>query len=220
MSTDDELCREFMIARVVEFVPRGFLEEMQRRTERAYLERFQLVKHEPTTLEDHRLFKLLADRVFQMDWELAKAAKAHELFATSKQLPENTWIYTYAIAGAFGLTQSYVPTIGALPQAAKFRDELAKAAGFPRLPIDDPKEIYELKRFYALLAHNPIGKRFTEDDQKLGSLQFCVPCKDMNSWAFAMSVAELLSYYPAEARELETTRAPTWKPKPDRETGS
>ena len=213
-------CTDYLIAKIVDNISRGFLEEFQKRAPGAYLDRFQLVRHEPTTLQEQRLPKLIADRVFRMDWELAQAAETFGLPATSKPLPENSWYYTYVIAGDIGLTQSYVPAIGALPKPAKFRNDLAMAAGVPRLPIDDPAEIYQVKHFYALLAHNPVGKRFTEEDQKLGSLQLCIPCKDMNSWAFAMSVAELLSYYPAAAKKPEPTRAPTWKREPDRERGS
>jgi hypothetical protein len=220
MATDDELQRAHLLARVVKGIPRAFLEDFFKRTAAAYSDRFQLVKHEPTTLEEHRLSKLLADRVFRMDWELKKSADAHGLIATSRPVAENNWSFTYVIAGDIGLTQSYVPTIDELPKAAKFRDELAMAGNIPRLPLDDPAEIYQPKKFYALLAHNPIGRHFTEEDQKLGSLQLCIPYKDMNGWALTMSVPELLSYYPVTTKEAEPTRAPTWKRKPGRETGS
>ena len=174
------------------------------------------MRHEPTTLQEQRLPKLIADRVFRMDWELAQAAETFGLPATSKPLPENSWYYTYVIAGDIGLTQSYVPAIGALPKPS-FETIWRWPLVFRAC---NPAEIYQVKHFYALLAHNPVGKRFTEEDQKLGSLQLRIPCKDMNSWAFAMSVAELLSYYPAAAKKPEPTRAPTWKREPDRERGS
>ena len=146
----------------------------------ADLGKFADVKADPATLSEHRLPKLIQDRVFRMEWELAEAAKAHGLPYTAKPLPENKWAYTYVICGSFGLTQAYVQTAGSVPIPAKYREDLAKAAGIPRLPIDDPAEIYQSKEFYALLAHNPVGKLFAEEDQRLGTLQLCVPCKDMN----------------------------------------
>ena len=80
--------------------------------------------------------------------------------------------------------------------------------------------MYQQKKFYALFAHNPVGRHFTEADQKLGSLQLCIPYKDMNGWALAMSVPEILSHYPVTIKEAEPTRAPTWKRRPDRGTAS
>jgi len=222
MATDEEYLRKHLIGQVVDNVPRGCLEEFERRAQKAYVERFAEVRHDPATLDEHRLHKLIQDRMFRMDWELAETAKAQGLRYTAKPLPENTWAYTYVIAGSFGLTQAYVQTIGALPIPAKYRDDLAKASGIPRLPLDDPREIYQPKKFYALLAHNPVGRHFAEEDQKLGTLQLCIPCRDMNSWAFAMSVPELLSYYPNRITTQEKERGPAWKggarPLPKRDT--
>ena len=220
MATDQELLRDHLLGRIIANVPRGYLQEVERRTQAAYRSKFADVKDDPTTLGEHRPWKLVHDRMFRMDWELAEAAKAHGLRYTTKPLPENKWAYTYVVAGTFGLTQAYVQTVGALPIPAKYREDLAKAAGIPRLPLDDPKEIYEPKEFYGLLAHNPVGRLFTADDQKLGTLQFCIPSKDMNAWAFEMSVPELLSNYPSEIEKPETERGPTWKRDPRRGTGT
>lgn len=215
MATDEERVREHILKRVVDGVPRAYLEDFQRRAPAAYRDEFENARHDTTTVPEQRLSRLILNRVFRLDWELAEAAKAHSLPATSKPLPENAWNYTYVIAGGFGLTQSYVPAIGSLPKPAKFREDLAKAAGVPRLPLDD---LYQVKEFYGLLAHNPVGKNFAEGDQQLGSLQFCIPCRDMNSWVFAMSVPELLSHYPAAVKKTSKGRAPTWKRFP--ETGA
>lgn len=216
MATDAERLRKYLVEQAVINIPRGFLGELQRRTPAAYQDQFQQVDHDPTTVQEQRLARLIQDRFFRMEWELSQAAKAQGMPATSKPLPENSWQHTYVSAGAFGLTQSYVTAMGVLPQAAKFRDDLAKAARVPRLPIDDPKEIYELKEFYGLFAHNPIGRMFTERDQKLGSLQLCIPYHDMKGWALEISVIELLAHYPAEAKKVEPKRAPTWKRSPSR----
>ena len=52
------------------------------------------VVHSPMTLKEQRLAKLIQDRFFRMEWELAGAAETHNLPATSKPLPENSWQYT------------------------------------------------------------------------------------------------------------------------------
>ena len=112
MATDEELQREFLLSKIVESVPRDFLQDFWKRSFAAYADRFHLVRHEPTTLEEHRLPKLLQDRVFRMDWELKQSARSHGLLVTSRPIAENSWCFTYVVAGDVGLTQSYVPTIG------------------------------------------------------------------------------------------------------------
>jgi hypothetical protein len=209
MATDDE--EEFVITQVVNNIPREFVEEYFDRAKRAYSEEFAEVNHNPTTLTHQRIFKLNQDRCFRLDWELYECAKAHGLIATSNLLPENQWYHAYFVSGAFGITQSYVQAFGDLPHPAKFRERLAEAARCPRLPFDDPKEIFALKEFYALFAHNPVGRTFTEEHQRLGALTFCIPSKDMRGWVAALSAPELISFYPAKKGTRKVSRGPTWK---------
>jgi len=220
MPTDYERIRGYILEQAVVNVPRGFVEEYADRARRAYAEMYAEVAASSTTLEHQRLFKLNQDRCFRMDWELYTAAKAHGLVATANLLPENQWYHAYTVTGSFGITQSYVQALGDLPQPAKFRERLAEAARCPRLPFDDPEEIFAVKDFYALFAHNPVGRTFSEEHQRLGSLMFCVPSKDMRSWAADISVPELLSLYPAAKVARKASRAPTWKSREKRETGT
>jgi hypothetical protein len=217
MATDEELLREHVLARAVVSIPRGFLVEFNERVTRAYAEEFAEIAHKPARLAEQRIFNLAQDRCFRIDWELYEAAKAYGLPATPRPLPENKWHHTYVIAEEFGLTQSYVQRLGDLPQPAKFREKLAAAANFPRLPLDDPAEIYAIKNFYTLFAHNPLGRSFCEQDQRLGSLMFCVPDQFMKRWTVEISVAELISYYPVEKKQTKTDRGPTWKKQTDQE---
>jgi len=143
-----------------------------------------------------------------MDWELYTCAKEHGVIATSNLLPENQWYHTYAVSGCFGMTQSYVQAVGDLPAPAKFRERLAEAA-----------RIFKVKEFYALFAHNPVGRTFTEENQRLGSLMFSVPSKDMRSWVADISVPELLSLYPAKKTTRKVGRSPTWKA-PEKKSGT
>lgn len=211
MATDEQALRDHLIAQTTINIPKGFLEEFHKRLGRAYDEQFARVKSDLTTLAEQKASKLIATRCFRVDWELHETAKKHGLAATAKPLPENTWHYTYISTGRCGLTQSYVQTLGSLPQPAKFRENLASAANMPRLPFDDPQEIYAVKDFYALLAHNPVGQRFSEDSQKLGSLQLCVPSPDMKRWVLEISVPELLSHYSGDTKKTERTTEPVWK---------
>lgn len=220
MASDEARFREYLIARAVHSIPRPFVVEVHDRFVRAYPEEFAEAAHRAARIDEQRIFNLAQDRCFRMDWELFEAAKAHGLVATAKGLVANKWHHTYVVAGAFGLTQSYVQRPGDLPPPARFRDALAEAAKCPRLPLDDPEEIYRAQDFYALFVHNPIGRSFSEEHQKLGSLMLSVPNRDMRGWALEISVPELISYYPVEKKDSGAGRGPAWKPRQDRETGN
>jgi hypothetical protein len=211
MATDEEVVRARILEQTVAHVPRAFVEEYHERAKRAYSEEFTEVFHCPRTLDHQRIFKLNQNRCFRLDWELYECAQRHGLIATANLLPENQWYHAYVVSGAFGITQSYVQALGDLPHPAKFRDRLAEAARCPRLPLDDPEEIFAVKEFYALFAHNPVGRAFTEDHQRLGSLMFCVPSKDMRAWVAEISAPELISLYPAKKVVKKIGRGPTWK---------
>jgi hypothetical protein len=217
MATDEELLRQYVIAQALINIPRAFLADVHDRILRAYPDKFAEVAFDKTCIPEQRIFKLVQDRCFRIDWELMEAAKAHGLITTSRLLPLNKWQHTFVSAGAFGLTQSYVQRMGDLPQPAKFRDELAEAARCPQLPLDDPAEIYQPRQFYALFGHNPVGREFTAEKQQLGALMFCVPHRDMKSWAVEISVPELIAEYPAETKEHTKLRGPTWKPSAKRD---
>lgn len=212
MATDEVELRQHILAQVTSSIPKAFLVEMQERIRRAYNEEFAAVADNVTTLAEQQIFKLNQDRCFRIDFELHEAAKAHGLNVTAKELPNNKWHHTYVTSGSFGFTQSYVPRVGDLPQPAKFREALAEASNCPRLPIDDCAEIYAVKEFYALFAHTPIGRRFVEEEQKLGSLMLCVPDRLMRSWALSVGIPEIIAVYPADEKTKKEGRTvPTWK---------
>ena len=218
MATDEQLLCDHVVSEVVAQIPRGFIEEVQERIRRAYNDEFAELVNKPTRLDEQRIFNLAQDRCFRIDWELYQAAQAYSLAATAKPISANNWHHTYVTVGSFGLTQSYVRTVGSLPQPAKFRENLAEAARCPRLPLDAAEEIYEFKDFYALFAHSPIGQSFSEDHQRLGSLMFCVPNTNMKSWAVEIPVPELIARYPAETKTKTKERSPTWKRRVDQES--
>lgn len=212
MATDEVQIRQHILAQATASIPRAFLVEVQERVRRAYNEEFAKVAHNGTTLPEQQIFKLNQDRCFRIDWELHEAAKAHGLSVTAKELPSNKWHHTYVSSGDFGLTQSYVPRVGDLPQPAKFREALAEAANCPRLPIDDSAEIYSVKDFYALFAHTPVGRRFREEEQKLGTLMFCVPDRTMKAWALSVGIPEVIALYPLDDKgKKEDRTVPTWR---------
>jgi hypothetical protein len=145
--------------------------------------------------------------------------------ATSQgeQLPNNRH-YVYVANGSLGLTQSYVPTIGAMPKVAKFREVHAAINAISRqtrLDLgDEPKEVLIGKEFYGVLAHNPVSKRFTDHDQRLGMIQFCVPVNDCSGWAVQLTIEEILAAYDSMSRtEKKPDRRLRWKKNPKKKEG-
>ncbi len=211
MATDEELMRAHVVAQVVSQIPKGFLTEFYQRSERAYSDEFSEMSHKAARVDEQKRLNLIDERHYRIDFELLEAAKSYGLSATAHPLPENTWRYGYVSCGTFGLTQSYVRRIGDLPKPAKFRDRLASASRMPRMPLTEAEDIYEVKDFYAIFTHNPVGDKFSEEQQRLGSLMFSVPCEDMRKWAVNISVPELITEYPTVKKDSKV-RGPTWKP--------
>ncbi len=219
MNRRDEL-REHIIAAAVENIPRLFLEDFAKRAVNAYRDTYQEVAHNPTLLPEQKLASLRQTRPFRMEWEMAQSAKACGIPCTTKPLADNDWRYAYAVSGVFGFTQSYVPVLGALPQPAKFRDALAEAARIPELNLEDlSTELFLPRQYYGLLAHNPLGHTFTEDHQKFGSLQLCVPFIDMKGWALEIGVWELISRYPTATKKAVASTGPSWKTAVEKKEG-
>jgi hypothetical protein len=108
-----------------------------------------------------------------------------------------------------------VQAIGAMPKPAKYREQLAAMSAIPKAPRfdfgDEPQEVLLGKDFYGLLAHNPVGKRFTEHDQRLGMIQFCIPVDDCTEWAVELTVEEILSAYESAAPGKKPDRSLPWK---------
>jgi hypothetical protein len=105
-----------------------------------------------------------------------------------------------------GVTQSYVPVSGEMPKPAAFRKQLAEMAEFERilrLPLsDEPIELVTPKAVMGVLLHSPVGRRFSEDDQKLGAIGLFVPYKDYSGWAVELALPEIFAAYtPVEKRE-------------------
>src|SRR3546814_18333739 len=114
MTTDDDLLREHIIAQAIKYIPKAFLVDFHGRVRRAYPDVFAGVAADPTCLPEQRIFKLMHDRCFRLDWELIEAAKARGLNATSRLLSSNKWQHGFVSAGAFGFNQSYVQLMGGI----------------------------------------------------------------------------------------------------------
>lgn len=200
---------------IVRDIPREFWADLRTKSQHAYLDVFHSVTGDTTVVDEQRLDKLYQDRHFRMEHLMKTLAEDHGLDCSPRLLVDNNWHYVYVASGAVGMTQSYVPAIGAMPKPAKFRERLAKMNQVGKSPRfnfgDEPPGLLKLKDFYAVVAHNPVGKRFQEDHQRLGMMQFCVPFADFSDWALELAVEEILVAYDALAPSKKGDRSLPWK---------
>jgi hypothetical protein len=215
-----------VISTIVRDFPKGFWEDARTGTRQSYLDVFHQFNADPNLVGEQRLDKLYQDRHFRMEHLLAIVARKHGLPCTPTLLATNSRHYVYVTKGAIGLTQAYVPAIGAMPKPARFREQLAAMNAIPNKPRldlgDEPREALLGKDFYGLLAHNPAGRRFAEQDQRLGMIQFCVPVPDCSEWAVELTIDEITAAYERMApRDKASNRGLRWKPdkKDDKKKG-
>ena len=217
-----ERMRAIILSTVVRDVPRGFWSDLREGARRTYGDVFQQVLSEPLLVENQRIDLLYQLRHCRMEHLLLSLAARHEIACSPNLLVENSRYYVYASRGSVGMTQSYVPGIGAMPKPAKYLRRHAELNAITRSPqlgmLDDAPELFLGKDFFGLIAHNPVGKRFAEADQRLGMVQFCIPVQDHSAWAAELTVQELLDAYDSAAPEAKPDRALPWKDRTQEET--
>lgn len=207
-----ERARSAAMTVVIRDTPRDFWSELRARTRILYGDIFNEIANDRAILPQQRIDKLLQDRHFRMEKLLIDLASRHGLANTTTRLVENNRCYAYVTRGDIGITQAYVPDIGHLPQAARYRERLAEAMGLPRLDLgDEPTEALIGKQFYGLIAHNPVGRRFLPDDQKLGMIQLCFPAVDCKAWAVEFAIEEIIAAYPETKGATKPRRELAWK---------
>jgi hypothetical protein len=210
-----ERLRAVILSTVARDLPKGFWADIREGARRTYADVFQQVRSEPALLENQRIDLLYQLRHCRMEYLLMATAEKYGVACSPNVLEKNGRYYVYASNGAVGMTQSYVQTIGAMPKPAKYLERHAAMNAIPRSPQlmlgDVPPEVFLGRDFYGLLAHNPLGKRFTEADQHLGMMQFCVPVQDYSQWAAELTIAEILGAYESDAPSAKPDRALPWK---------
>lgn len=214
METRDEL-KAAIIAAITRDYPKAFWEGARDATRQAYLDVFHQVGADPNILADQRLDSLYQARHFRMEHVLMKLAERYAIPSTATLLASNNRRYVLVTKGSVAMTQAYVQTIGAMPKPARYRERHAQINALslqPQLDLGrEPREAFLPKDFYGLLAHNPVGNRFEEQDQRLGMLQFCVPLPDCSDWATELTMEEIISSYDAPAKDTKPMREMPWK---------
>jgi hypothetical protein len=215
MEIEDQY-REHVLNRIVEATPQKFWQRLAERSQFAYGEAFASVRADPALVDDQRQQKLYQERFFRMEHTLIAAAGDASVPASSKLIGTNQCWYVYAAHNGVGMTQNYVAVSGEMPTPATFRKNLAKVANLERqsrLDLgDETMELVMPKEINGIILHSPVGKRFTETEQKLGAIGFFVPYADFSKWAVELPLLEIISAYkPVERREDKAAPIPKKK---------
>jgi hypothetical protein len=216
-----ERMRTVLLSTVVRDLPRGFWSDLREGAKRTYADVFQQVRTDPLLVDTQRIDLLYQYRHCRMENLLHQLAKRHNLSCSPTLLQENGRFYVLAAQGDVIMTQSYVPTIGAMPKPAQYLKRHAAVNEITRSPqlgiLDEPTELFLQKGVYGLLAHNPVGKRFAEADQRLGMIQFCIPVEDHSAWAAELLVEEILDAYDTQAPSETKDRRLPWRDRREEE---
>jgi hypothetical protein len=207
---------------IVRDIPMAFWSDLRPLAVIAYADTFAEVDADRNVLPDQKIDDLLQRRHFRMEKLIVDLAVRHGLSHSMSLIVQNNRRHAYVFNGDVAMTQSYVQAIGMMPQPAKFRERLASSMELPRLDLgDEPDGAFLMRTLYGLIAHNPIGRRFRADEQKLGMVQFCLPAADCRAWAVEFTVAEILDAYPAAPKKDVPKRSMPWKkPMDDEATGT
>lgn len=217
-----ERLRATAVAMIVRDIPYAFWSDLRALAMIAYANVFADVDADKNILPSQKIDDLLQRRHFRMEKLIVDLAIRHGLSHSTSVIPQNSRHHAYVFNGDVAMTQSYVQAIGSLPQPAKFRERLANSMDLPRLDLgDEPQDAFIMRSIYGLIAHNPIGRRFHVEEQKLGMIQFCLPASDCRAWAVEYTVTEILAAYPAAPKRDVPKRSMPWrKPKGDEGAGT
>jgi hypothetical protein len=216
-----EEIRSLAKAKIARDIPAEFWSDLRSLAIITYADTFAAVDTDQNILPDQKIDDLLQRRHFRMEKLLVDLAARHKLSHSRNLIVQNNRRHAYVFKGDVAMTQSYVQAIGSMPQPAKFRDDLASAMGLPRLDLgDEPEGAFVIRSLYGLIAHNPVGRRFDRESQKLGMIQYCLPSKDCKVWATELTITEILSGYPAVPKKAMPRRAMPWKKLGEEGTGT
>lgn len=209
---DAERLKSMIVSTFVRDTPKQFWMDLRGGVRQSYADSFFKIKNDPNILKEQRIDCLRQLRHFHMESLVSSLAERHGLVRSLTKLEDNGQHYVYVTGGDVGLTQSYVPAIGELPKPARYREWLASMNDIPRFDLgDEPPEVLIGKSYYGLIAHNPVGTRFHEDEQKLGMVQLCVPHKELKSWALELAIEDLTAAYPTSKPDRSSKPSPVWK---------
>ncbi|WP_459697005.1 hypothetical protein [Acidisoma sp. C75] len=137
--------------KIVRDIPAEFWSDLRSLAIITYADAFASVDTDKNVLPDQKIDDLLQRRHFRMEKLLVDLAVRHKLSHSMNLIVQNNRRHAYVFKNDVGITQSYVPAIGLMPQPAKFREKLAETMGLPRLDLgDEPEGAFVMRSLYGL----------------------------------------------------------------------
>lgn len=219
-----DIQRDQILQLITEDIPQAFWDELGATARALYSGVYQEIAEDPDYLAAQKPNMLWQQRHFRMEALVAKIAKSNDVPVSEEPIISNKCAYAYLCPGRIAITQSYVSDTRKLPRPAAFRRQHAAMNLFsvePQLDLGDKiVEISEPKQVNGILIHSPVGFKFDDESQKLGTLGFFVPNYDYTDWIVNLSLTELLAAYKPVTKR-EDRAIPQWKKDqtgPDRKT--
>lgn len=210
--------RDAINERIRENVPKAFWVDFYQQVRAAYLTSFRDVYDDPSLLDELKPSYLPQRRHCRVETVLHHVACDHGLAASPTLISSNNYPYVFVGAGSVCFVQHYVQSIGAMPKPAAFRAQLAAMNDVTRAPmlafVNEPSILTSIKDVYGITTHNPVGRKFTEEDQSLEEIRFGVPTPDMKEWVAEPSIAEVIATYPRASAKGDDVRELEWRNQP------
>lgn len=194
-----ELQKNHVLGILKSDTPRAFWDDLGSRAKSTYAESYAAVSTDKFLNDEQRLSKLFQERHFKMEHGFKQVSSDNGISVSPSLIAVNRCYYTYAKRGRFSATQKYVARPGDMPRPSRFRAQLAAAGRFNRMCRMDlgdiPLEMLTPPEVGGIFLHGPIGKKFSESDQRVGFSWFCVPYADFSGWAVKLSLTEIIASY-------------------------
>lgn len=169
----------------------------------AYSEGFASVHSDPRILKPQKPAKLIDDRFYLAETALNDAAIASGAVSSGQKVEINGWAYTLVRSGGVCFVQSYTKSPSDFSRPARFREQHAALNNFLERPQfafgDVPPSLFDVSQVAGIIIHGPASKKFDEENQRLGFVNFCVPSRDYKFWEVKFSVTEIIAGYGSES---------------------
>lgn len=203
----DNLVRQEVLSVILRDTPAQLWRLAQSKMTWVYSEGFASVEGDHRILKAQKPAKLIDDRFYLAETALNDAAVAVGAVSSGQKVEINGWAYTLVRSGGVCMIQAYTKTPSDFARPARFREQHAALNDFLRRPQfafgDIPASLFDVSRVAGIIIHGPASKRFNEEHQRLGFLNFCVPSQDYRFWEVNIPVTEIIAGYGSESHISE-----------------
>ena len=198
----DALVRQEVLGLILHETSHALWKSTMARMIWAYSEGFASVFGDRRILKRQKPAKLIDERFYLAETALNEAANDSGAISSGQKIEINGWVYTLVRSGGVCMIQAYTRTPTDFARPARFREQHAAINDFlsrPQFAFGDvPATLFNASRVAGIIAHGPASKKFDEQGQRLGFLNFCVPSQDYRFWEVNIPVTEIIAGFGAQ----------------------